>query len=472
MTTSARAAAQETRHVGVAILGVMFGLLLSMLDNFIVGTAMPTIVGDLGRHDLLSWVVTVYALTTAITTPIWGKLGDLFGRKRVFHVAVLLFIVGSVLAAASPTMELLIAARAFQGIGAGGLAVSAFAVIGDLVPPRERGRYQGMTAIVVAVGTIGGPLVGGFITDGLGWRWAFFINLPLGILTIAWTAIFLRLPKVTRRVRIDWVGAVLIGTAVSAIVLLTTWGGSTFDWVSWQTLLLASVAVISGITFTWWEGRSPEPLIPLRVFGSRNFTMATILGLVSGVVMFAAVLYLPLFQQSVQGASASASGLLLLPMMIPVVIVSQVAGRVMTATGKYKIFPVIGAASMVVGGLLLATMTADTTALVTSAFMVFIGIGSGLTQQMTTTIAQNSVEPRDIGAASGVVTLLRTLGGSIGVAVFGTIYTANTDGLTGTVLNEGVAASIRTIFVIVAVAAALSLVAASVIKEVPLRGRA
>ncbi|MCS4275691.1 EmrB/QacA subfamily drug resistance transporter [Mycetocola sp. BIGb0189] len=473
MSTLGTLPKNDTRHIGLAILGVMFGLLLSMLDGFIVGTAMPTIVGELGRSDLLAWVVTAYALTTAVSTPIWGKLGDLFGRKRMYQLAVMLFIAASVLAALAPTMELLIAARALQGIGAGGLAVSAFAVIGDLVPPRERGKYQGLTAIVVATGTIGGPLAGGFITEAFGWRWAFMINLPLGIIAILWTAIFLRLAKAPqRRVRIDWLGAVLLGAAVSAIVLLTTWGGTEFAWASWQTATMIAFIVVAFVAFVRWELHTSEPLVPLLVFRNRSFTMASILGFMSGAVMFASVLYLPLFQQGVQGASASESGLQLLPMMVPVVIVSIIAGRVMTRTGRYRIFPIIGSASMIIGGALLSTMTADTTWLVTGAFMVFIGIGSGLTQQMTTTIAQNSVEQRDIGAASGIVTLLRTLGGSIAVAVFGSIAAAHTAGLTGHALAVGVAESTQIIFLIVAALSAISLLAAFAIREVPLRGRA
>lgn len=461
----------ETKYVRLAVLGLMFGLLLSMLDSFIVGTALPTIVRDLGGTALLSWVVTAYALTTAVSTPIWGKLGDLFGRKRMFQLAIAVFVLGSVFAALAPTMELLIASRAFQGIGAGGLAVGAFAVIGDLVPPRERGKYQGLTAIVVAAGTIGGPLVGGFVTDGFGWRWAFLINLPLGALTVIWVGLLLKLPATRRKARIDWLGAALLGIAIAALVLLTTWGGSEISWASWQALALIATTLLAGTAFVVHEQKTAEPLVPLGVFASRSFTMAAVLAFVSGAVMFACVLYLPLFQQNVQGASASASGLLLLPMMIPIVFVSQIAGRVMTKTGRYKIFPVIGAISISIGAALLATMTTHTPAAITAVFMIFMGIGSGLTQQMTTTIAQNSVEQRDIGAASGVVTLLRTLGGSIAVAIFGTIYTTHTTGLAGPALHAGVADSTRIIFLVVAIVSVLSIVAAAFIKEIPLRGR-
>lgn len=458
-------------RVRLALLGVMFGLLLSMLDNFIVGTALPSIVRDLHGAALLAWVVTAYTLTTAVTTPIWGKLGDLYGRKRTFQISVTVFVVGSVLAALSPRMGLLIASRALQGIGAGGLAVGAFAVIGDLVPPRERGRYQGMVAIVVAAGTLGGPLLGGFLTDAFGWRSAFLINLPLGIVTIVWVAVTLHITGTRRRARIDWTGALLLSAAVAAVVLLTTWAGNDFAWASWQTVALAVVAALALAAFIVRERRAAEPILPLGIFRSRSFTMAAALAFSTGVITFAAVLYLPLFQQNVQRVSASASGLLLLPMMIPIIVVAQIAGRVMTRTGRYRVFPIVGAVSSVVGAILLATMSPATPIVLTSFFMIFMGIGMGLTQQMTTTIAQNSVEQRDIGAASGAITLLRTLGGSLGVAVFSTVYTAHTTGVAaGAASRAGIADAVDIVFVIVAGLAALATVAAFAIKEQPLRG--
>lgn len=456
-------------RVGLTLLGVMLGMLLAMLDNFIVGTAMPTILGDLGGLRSLSWVVTAYTLTTAVSTPIWGKLGDLYGRKKMFQLSVVGFIVGSVLASLAPSMNILIAARAFQGLGAGGLAVGAFAVIADLVPPRERGRYQGMVAVVMATGTIGGPLLGGFVTDALGWRWAFLINLPLGLVTLAWIGFFLKLSTNPRKARIDWVGALLLSGAITAVVLATTWVGSASALQPMLSIGLGLTAAACVAVFIWQERRNPEPLIPLSLFASRSFTMAAVLGLVSSAVSFACVLYVPLFQQRVQGASASSSGLLLLPMMIPVVVFSQVTGRTMTATGRYKMFPVVGAMSMTVGSILLATMTTSTSSLLTSIFLVFMGIGSGFTQ-MTTTIAQNSVGQGDMGAASSTVSLLRTIGGSIAVAAFGSIYASHTAGLTGTALQEGATQATSTIFILVACVAACGIAAALAIKEIPLRG--
>ena len=287
---------------------------------------------------------------------------------------------------------------------------------------------------------------------------------------MVWVALSLHVKHERRRARIDWIGAMLLVVSLSAVVLISTWAGSAFPWFSPQAIALVVVAVVSLAAFVWQERRAPEPLLPLRIFATRNFTMAAVLALVSGVILFACVLYLPLFQQNVQGVSASVSGLLLLPMMIPVVIASQVAGRIMSVTGRYKILPIIGTASAVLGSVLLATMTTTTPVALTACFMVLMGVASGLTQQMTTTIAQNSVEHRDIGAASGAVTMVRTAGGSIAVAIFGSIYAAHTSGLATGALEPGIAASVSQIFVIVAVVAALGFAAALTLRETPLRG--
>ncbi len=468
-TTATAPLAVSPQRIRLTLVGVMLGMLLAMLDNFIVGTAMPTILGDLGGVGLLSWVVTAYTLTTAVSTPIWGKLGDLYGRKSMFQLAVVGFVIGSVLASLAPSMTTLIAARAFQGLGAGGLAVGAFAVIADLVPPRERDRYQGMAAVVIAAGTIGGPLIGGFVTDALGWRWAFLINLPLGLATFVWIAFLLKLPTTRRKARIDWLGALLLSVAIAAVVLATSWAGSASQWQPLLSIGLGLTAVACLAVFIRHERRSTEPLVPLSLFANRNFTMAAVLGLVASAVSFACVVYVPLFLQGVQAGSASSSGLLLLPMMIPVVIFSQMTGRRMTATGRYKTLLVIGTILTTVGSALLATMTTTTSFITTSTFLVFMGIGSGLTQ-MTITIAQNSVKRGDMGAASSTVTLLRSIGGSIAVAAFGSVYASQTVGLTGTPLREGATRATSTIFVLVACVAACGVAAALAIMEIPLRG--
>ena len=481
--------ALSPKRIRLTLLGVMLGMLLAMLDNAIVGTALPTIVGDLGGLKHLSWVVTAYTLATAVSTPVWGKFGDLRGRKNVFLTAIVVFVAGSILSGAAQSMIELIAFRTLQGLGAGGLAVSAFAIIADLVSPRERGRYQGMTASVMAVGTIGGPLLGGVITTDLGWRWAFYINVPLGAVAFIWSQVML--PRSTKRTaRIDWLGTVLLGTAITAMVLLTTWGGNQYAWISVQVLGLGVLTVAALGAFIASQQRAAEPVLPLRIFTNRNLPLACTIALVVGVAMFGCVVYLPQFQQSVQGANATGSGLLLLPLVIPIVFVSQIVGRVMSKTGKYKMFFVLGAGFLIAGMALLATMTTATSRATTSVYMVLIGIGLGFAMQMTTTVAQNSVAMGDLGVASAAVTLFRTIGGSVGVALFGSLFTrALAAGLpSGTpqptaaqlarmstaaryTYLQSVAHGTHNIFITGAIVGVTALIAALFIKEVPLRGK-
>ncbi|MFC8128738.1 MDR family MFS transporter [Streptomyces sp. NPDC057302] len=480
------------KNVRWVLLGVMLAMLLSMLDNMVVGTAMPTIVGDLGGLEHMSWVVTAYTLVTAVTTPIWGKFGDLFGRKPLYLASIAVFIVGSALCGAAQSMTGLIAFRALQGVGAGGIGAGAFALIAALVPPRERGRYQGMTASVMAIGTIGGPLLGGFIAGHWDWRWAFYINLPLGLLALVWLWLKLHVPARRIKASIDWAGIALLSVSIGAIVLAATWAGTTYPWGSWQILALGAVAVSGLALFIRTEKRAGEPLVPLSVFtGHRNFPLAVAMILAAGVVMFGTGLYLPLFQQTVQGASAANSGLLMLPMMIPVVIVSTLAGKVMSATGRYKIFPVLGTGFLTAGLALLATMDTGTSRLSTGLYMVLVGIGLGFTLQMASTIAQNSVAMRDMGAAMSSVNLFRTLGGSLGIAVFGSMFTRavqpHLSGMGGGIPTDGASAASRLpagakdayltavadgthqIFLAAAILCALAFVAALRVVEVPLK---
>ncbi|QNA78373.1 MFS transporter [Streptomyces sp. So13.3] len=473
----------------------MLAMLLGMLDNMIVGTAMPTIVGELGGLDHLSWVVSAYTLATAASTPVWGKAGDLLGRKHVFLAAIVVFLVGSGLSGAAQNMDQLIGFRVLQGIGAGGLAVGAFAIIGELVSPRERGKYQGMTATVMALATIGGPLVGGVITDSLGWRWAFYLNLPLGLIALAWCWSMLHLSRKRADARIDYLGAALLTLTITALVLLATWGGTTYAWSS-PRILLCIAAAAGGIPlFLWSQSIAREPVLPLRIFRERNMILASFLALVVGVAMFGAVSFLPLYQQTVQSASASNSGLLLLPMMIPIVLVSQVAGRVMSKTGKYKVFPILGAACLTLGSVLLSTMDTSTGRATACLYMAVLGAGLGFLMQMVMLIAQNSVELKDMGAASGASTLFRTLGGSFGVALFGALFNrhiaAGTSGHGSQSVSgqldparlasmaagpksaylHGVASGIHSIFSWSAILCAAALVITLFIREVPLRGK-
>ncbi|MER5896982.1 MDR family MFS transporter [Streptomyces sp. NPDC001876] len=495
---SAGKAEPQPRSVRVVVLALMIAMLLAMLDNLIVGTAMPTIVGDLGGMEHLAWVVTAYTLATAASTPIWGKLGDMYGRKGIFLTSIVIFLIGSVLSGMAQDMGQLIGFRAIQGLGAGGLMVGVMAIIGDLVPPRERGKYQGMMAGVMAIAMIGGPLVGGTITDHLGWRWSFYINLPLGAVALAMVTTVLHLPKKERtKAKVDYLGAALLTVGITAIVLVTTWGGSEYAWGSAVIMELIALGVASLVGFVFVETKAAEPIIPLHIFRNRNFTLMSIVGFVAGFVMFGAVLFLPLFQQSVQGASATNSGLLLLPMLIAMMIVSLIAGRVTTSTGKYKVFPIVGSILMVAGLFLLSTMDTGTTRFTSGVYMAVLGAGMGFLMQITMLVAQNSVELKDMGVASSATTLFRTLGSSFGVAIMGALFTGRVQdemaargggGATETSaqLNAAslaklpvemreayefaVSSGTHIAFLLGGSIAVLALLAALFVKEVPLRG--
>ncbi|WP_251056258.1 MDR family MFS transporter [Streptomyces sp. ISL-94] len=491
----------KPRSVRVVLMALMIAMLLAMLDNMIIGTAMPTIVGELGGLEHLSWVVTAYTLATAASTPIWGKIGDMYGRKGSFLTSIVIFLIGSVLSGMAQDMGQLIGFRAIQGLGAGGLMVGVMAIIGDLIPPRERGKYQGMMAGVMALAMIGGPLVGGTITDHMGWRWSFYINLPLGAVALAMVTAVLHLPKKAdgQRPKIDYLGAALLTVAITSTVLVTTWGGTEYAWGSGEVIGLIAVGVLSIAAFLYAETKAAEPVMPLHIFRSRNFTLMSVIGFLVGFAMFGGVLYLPLFQQSVQGASATNSGLLLLPMLLSMMVVSLIAGRITTSSGKYKIFPIVGGALMVVGLFLLATMDTGTTRLVSGVYMAVLGAGLGFLMQITMLVAQNSVDMKDMGVASSSATLFRTLGGSFGVALMGSLFTsqvthtmsdrlgpeaavaagsAQLDAASLAKLPEhvrdayqhAVAAGTHSAFLLGAAIAVLGFAAAWFVKEVPLRG--
>ncbi|MDG9695040.1 MDR family MFS transporter [Streptomyces mutabilis] len=408
--------------VRLMLLPLMIAMLLSQLDNMIVGTAMPTVVGDLGGMEHLSWVVTAYTLATAAATPIWGKLGDLHGRKGLFLISVVIFLVGSALSGMAQDMTQLIWFRVIQGLGAGGLMAGVMAIVGELVPPREQGRYQGMLAAVMALSMIGGPLVGGTITDHLGWRWTFYINLPIGAVVLVLAVLVLRLPSRRSSARIDYPGAALLMAGITAVVLVATWGGTEYAWGSDVIVALCAAAVLCLGTFVFWQTRAAEPVLPLHIFRNRNFALMSVTGFVMGFVMFGAVLFLPLYQQAVQGVSATNSGLLLLPMMSAMIVLAMVAGRITSGTGRYKAFPVAGGALMLTGMLLLSTMDTSTSRTEAALYMAVLGAGLGCLLQVVMLVSQNSVDIRDIGVASAAVTLFRMLGSSFGVAVMGALF--------------------------------------------------
>ncbi|MDM4720606.1 MDR family MFS transporter [Micromonospora sp. WMMA1363] len=418
-------------NIRLVLFSLMIAMTLAMLDNMIVSTALPRIVGEFGGLDHFTWVVTAYVLGTTVSTPIWGKLGDLYGRKTVFLTAVVIFLVGSALCGMAGSALLggpddgmveLIAFRAVQGLGGGGLMVGVMAIIGDLVPPRERGRYQGMIAGVMAIAMVAGPLVGGFITDHLSWRWAFYVNLPLGGVALVLLVATLRVPRHRTEHRIDWLGAALLSVGITGIVLVTTWGGTEYDWVSPQILGLAALVLVALVGFALVERRAAEPILSLKLFANRNFALISVVGFLLGFAMFGAMSFLPLYQQTVQGASATNSGLLLLPLMFGMLVVSLVVGRAITRTGRYRIFPIVGGAVMTAGMALLTRLDVHTSRVESSLYMVVLGVGMGFLMQTSMLIAQNSVEQRDLGAASGAATFFRSIGGSFGISLFGAVF--------------------------------------------------
>ncbi len=417
----------------------MIGILLAMLDNMIVGTAMPTIVGDLGGLNHFAWVVTAYTLASAVSTPIWGKLSDLYGRKGMFMASIVLFLIGSALAGTSGSMTELIAYRAVQGLGAGGLMVGAMAIMAEMVAPKDRGKMQGMFAAVMPVAMVGGPFLGGFITDYLDWRWAFYVNLPLGILALFVVGATLNLPKRSPgKAVIDYWGAGLLTLGIGSLVLLATWGGTEYAWGSWQIIGLGLLTVAALAAFVWVENRVAEPILPLKLFKIRNFTLASVLAFMSGFAMFGAVSFLPQYQQIVQGASATNSGLLLLPMMAGVLVFSTVAGQLTSRTGHYRSFPIIGMGVMAIGTLLLTQLGLTTSSFTSSMYIVVIGAGLGFLMGTTNLIAQNSVELRDLGVATSTATFARSIGGSLGVAVLGSIFANRiTDSMTSALGSAG-----------------------------------
>ncbi len=410
------------REILIVLPGLLLALILAMLDQTVVSTALPRIVGDLGGVTHLSWVVTSYVLASTVTTPLYGKLGDLYGRKRWLMTAVVIFLIGSALSGLSHSMDQLIAFRALQGLGAGGLMVGVIATIGDLVSPRERGQYMGYMMASMMLAMIAGPLVGGYITDSLSWRWIFYINMPVGGAALIYLWATLHLPYKKIQHKIDYLGAGALAIAATAIVLLTTWGGTQYAWRSAQIIGLGVVAVISTVAFLFIETRAAEPVLPLHVFKNRNFSVASGMSFLLGMAMLGALTFLPLYQQTVQHLSAVGSGLMLIPMMLGVTATSLIGGLVMTRTGRYKAMPIIGGAIMSVAMILLTGLGVSTSLLHAGIYYVVLGIGMGFLMQITSVIVQNSVEPRDIGVASSSRTFFQQIGGSIGVALFGAIF--------------------------------------------------
>jgi len=412
------------REILVVLGGLMTGLFLVAISQTIVATALPTIAGELGGVDLIAWIVTAYLLAATVATPLFGRMSDLYGRQRLFHAAIVIFLVGSLLSGLAPSMTTLIGARAIQGIGGGGVMALVMTIIGDILSPRERGRYQGYFGAVFGFASITGPLIGGFFVDHLDWRWAFFVNIPIGIAALVITSRVLRLPHHPVARSIDYLGAALLIAGVTSLLLVAALGGNTLPWRSPMLVWLAVGGTLLTGLFLVRQATAASPIIPLRLFRSRTFSVVSAGGFIVGATMFGAIVFLPVFLQVVTGASATNAGLLMTPLMGGMIAASVVSGRLITRTGRYKIFPLAGTLLMAGALGLLATMDETTTGLEAGLFMAALGTGLGMTMQNLILAAQNDVDAEDLGVATATVNFTRALGGSIGTAVFGAIMAA------------------------------------------------
>ncbi|GLZ81624.1 MFS transporter [Actinorhabdospora filicis] len=482
MTTATLAppAPATRRGLYVGVFGLMLGMFLAMLDGLIVGTALPTIVGELGGLDRLSWVVTAYLLTAAVTTPLWGKLGDLAGRKPTFMAAISLFLAGSALSGLAGDMTQLIAFRAVQGLGAGGLMVGALAIIGTILPPAEAGKAQSMIGIMMPIAFVGGPLLGGFLTDQLDWRWTFYVNLPIGAIALLLVAFRVRFTQERVRARVDVLGAALLVTAILAVTLVAAWGGTMYAWTSPQILALIAVGALATAWFVRVERRAAEPIIPPRLFASREFGLAQVLSFLGGAAMMTLANYLPQYMQFVAGASPTTGGLLLLPLLMGMLAAQLGSGRLAARSGKYRIYPILGGLLSTAGALLLLVLDTGTPTWLASGLGVIAGAGVGFIAQASMLITLGSAPRRDMGAASGTVTLLRTIGGSLGIAALGALFASNIGDAHATpeavaampaaardTFREGVVSGMHAVVIGVAIASALALAVAWWVRDKP-----
>jgi EmrB/QacA subfamily drug resistance transporter len=468
--------------------GLLLAMILAVLDQTILVTALPTIVGELGGVEHLSWVITAYMLAATASTPIWGKISDLFGRKPVFQTAILVFLAGSALSGVAQGMGELIAFRALQGLGAGGLMTLAMTIVADIVAPRERGRYMGYTQIVFLGASVVGPLVGGLLVDQLSWRWVFYVNVPIGAAALAVISSTLHLPAERTRPSIDYVGAALLVAAVGSLLLVTVWGGQEYAWDSAQILGLAAAGLVLLGALVAQERRAVEPILPPRLFRSPAFTIVTLVMFITTCALMAAIVFLPLFLQIVAGENATDSGLLLMPVMVASTVSTVASGRIIRRTGRYKALPVAGLALMTAGLVLLSTMGPGTSLATACVFMAVFGLGFGLVTQVLMVALQASADRRELGIATASANFFRALGGSIGVAVFGAVFTAGLDGtIDGGRLQSGpeavqrlapaaradviqaVADSIHTVFLVAAPIAAVGFLLVLFLRERPLR---
>jgi EmrB/QacA subfamily drug resistance transporter len=422
-TEAAKDPNRERTHEEIMVVmgALMLAMFLSALDQTIVSTALPRIAVDLHGLDKLSWVATSYLLAGAVVTPIYGKLGDMFGRKKIFMTSISIFLIGSVLCGLSQNMEQLIIFRAIQGLGGGGLMALVFAIIADVVPPRQRGRYQGYFGAVFGVSSVGGPLLGGLLTDHLSWHWIFFVNLPLGLLALWVVATRLHLPVRVSEHKIDYIGAGLLSIASVCVLMVSVWGGNQYDWISPEIIGLVVGALAAVGLFILQERRAKEPIIPLGLFKNDIFVASIFLTILAGIAMFASILYIPQYQQIVRGNTPTESGLLMLPLVMGILLGSLTSGRLISKTGHYKIFPIIGTVILGIGLWLFSHLTLDTSHVLLGLWMLTIGLGLGLFMQVATLAVQNSTSRENLGVATSTITFFRSLGASLGGAIFGSI---------------------------------------------------
>jgi EmrB/QacA subfamily drug resistance transporter len=455
-------ALDSQRQVLVVFSGLLLGMLLGALDQTIVATALPRIVGELGGLSQLSWVITAYLLASTVSIPLWGKLGDLYGRKRLFQLALAVFLVGSALCGLAGGIGQLIGFRALQGLGAGGLFTLAMAIVGELVAPRERGRYQGYIQAMFALASVAGPLIGGTIVDHFSWRWLFYVNLPIGAVALAVIGVTLRVPIQRPRHEIDYLGAGLMAAGLTCLLLTLVWGGSLYPWTSPTIVVLLVATVVLAVAFVVRERRAAEPVLPLQLLRNPILAISSATLFFSTSAFFAAVVFLPLFIQLVRGDTATSSGLLLLPMMLGATVSAASSGRIISWTGRYKWFPIVGLVLMAVTLFLFSQMGPATAQLTTALVMALFGLGFGMVGEVLILAVQNAVDQRELGTATGAANLFRALGGAVGVAVYGSIFTDQ-------LRTQATADALAPVFMTAALMAAAGFLIVLFLEERPLR---